>query len=71
MIDEQLILLSWRERVMLVYDLPDLSLVGQSALPGQGWGATHWARYCASDGSDRLYSRPCRRRQTEDIARHT
>ena len=40
-IDNRLILLSWRERVMLVYSLPDLSLLGQTALPGQGWGATH------------------------------
>ena len=56
-IDEQLILLSWRERVMLVYDLPDLSLVGQSALPGQGWGAAHSGSVLwFSDGSDRLYS---------------
>ena len=56
-IDEQLILLSWRERVMLVYDLPDLSLVGQSTLPGQGWGATHSGSVLwFSDGSDRLYS---------------
>lgn len=56
-IDDKLILLSWRERVMLVYDLPDLSLVGQSALPGQGWGATHSGSVLwFSDGTDRLYS---------------
>ena len=56
-IDDRLILLSWRERVMLVYDLPDLSLVGQSALPGQGWGATHSGSVLwFSDGTDRLYS---------------
>ena len=42
---------------MLVYDLPDLSLVGQSALPGQGWGATHSGSVLwFSDGTDRLYS---------------
>ena len=35
-IDNRLLVLSWRERVMLVYSLPDLSLLGQSALPGQG-----------------------------------
>ena len=40
-IDNRLVVLSWRERVMLVYSLPDLSLLGQSTLPGQGWGATH------------------------------
>ena len=56
-IGERLFLLSWRERVMLVYALPDLTLIGQSPLPGQGWGATHdedtlWF----SDGSDRLYA---------------
>ena len=56
-IDDRLILLSWRERVMLVYQLPDLTLVGQSALPGQGWGATHSGSVLwFSDGSDRLYS---------------
>lgn len=56
-IDNQLILLSWRERVMLVYSLPDLTLVGQSPLPGQGWGATHQGTVLwFSDGSDRLYS---------------
>lgn len=56
-IDDRLILLSWRERVMLVYDLPDLSFVGQSALPGQGWGATHSGSVLwFSDGTDRLYS---------------
>lgn len=56
-IDNQLILLSWRERVMLVYSLPDLNLVGQSPLPGQGWGATHHDSVLwFSDGSDKLYS---------------
>jgi len=56
-IDNQLILLSWRERVMLVYSLPDLTLVGQSPLPGQGWGATHEGSVLwFSDGSDHLYS---------------
>ena len=35
-IDDRLVLLSWRERVMLVYQLPDMTLIGQSALPGQG-----------------------------------
>ena len=43
---------------MLIYALPDMTLVGRSPLPGQGWGATHddqalWF----SDGSDQLYSR--------------
>ena len=56
-IDNQLILLSWRERVMLLYSLPDLTLVGQSPLPGQGWGATHQGSVLwFSDGTDRLYS---------------
>ena len=56
-IDNQLILLSWRERVMLVYSLPDLTLMGQSPLPGQGWGATHQGSVLwFSDGTDRLYS---------------
>ena len=35
-IDNRLVLLTWREHVMLVYSLPDMSLLGQSALPGQG-----------------------------------
>ena len=56
-IGDRLLLLSWRERVMLVYALPDLSLIGQSPLPGQGWGATHQgSTLWFSDGSDRLYS---------------
>lgn len=56
-IGNRLLLLSWRERVMLVYELPDLSLIGQSPLPGQGWGATHeGSTLWFSDGSDRLYS---------------
>ena len=43
---------------MLIYALPDMTLVGRNPLPGQGWGATHddqalWF----SDGSDQLYSR--------------
>ena len=37
-IDDRLVLLSWRERVMLVYQLPDMTLIGQSALPGTGLG---------------------------------
>ena len=56
-IGDRLLLLSWRERVMLFYDLPDLSLIGQSPLPGQGWGATHQgSTLWFSDGSDSLYS---------------
>ena len=56
-IDNRLVVLSWRERVMLVYSLPDLSLLGQSALPGQGWGATHSdSTLWFSDGSHYLYS---------------
>ena len=56
-IDDRLVLLSWRERVMLVYQLPDMTLIGQSALPGQGWGATHTGSVMwFSDGSDRLFS---------------
>ena len=56
-IDDRLVLLSWRERVMLVYQLPDMTLIGQSALPGQGWGATHTGSVLwFSDGSDQLFS---------------
>jgi len=56
-IDNRLMVLSWRERVMLVYSLPDLSLLGQSPLPGQGWGATHsGSTLWFSDGSHYLYS---------------
>ena len=54
---DRLMLLSWRERVMLVYSLPDMTLIGQSPLPGQGWGATHNGSVLwFSDGSDHLYS---------------
>jgi glutamine cyclotransferase len=57
-VNDHLLLLSWRERVMLIYALPDMTVVERSPLPGQGWGATHddqalWF----SDGSDQLYSR--------------
>ena len=56
-IGDRLLLLSWRERIMLVYALPNLLLIGQSPLPGQGWGATHeGSTLWFSDGSDRLYS---------------
>lgn len=56
-IGDRLMLLSWRERVMLVYSLPAMTLIGQSPLPGQGWGATHKGSVLwFSDGSDRLYS---------------
>ena len=56
-IDNRLVVLSWRERVMLVYSLPDISLLGQSTLPGQGWGATHsGSTLWFSDGSHYLYS---------------
>ena len=56
-IDNRLIVMSWRERVMLVYSLPYLSLLDQSALPGQGWGATHsGSTLWFSDGSHYLYS---------------
>ena len=56
-IDNRLVVLSWRERVMLVYSLPDLSLLDQSTLPGQGWGATHsGSTLWFSDGSHYLYS---------------
>ena len=56
-IDNRLVVLTWRERVMLVYSLPDMSLLGQSALPGQGWGATRsGSTLWFSDGSHYLYS---------------
>ena len=56
-IGDRLMLLSWRERVMLVYSLPAMTLIGQSPMPGQGWGATHNGSVLwFSDGSDRLYS---------------
>ena len=56
-IDNRLVVLSWRERVMLVYSLPDLSLLGETALPGQGWGATHsGSTLWFSDGSHYLHS---------------
>ena len=56
-IEDRLVLLSWRERIMLVYSLPDMTLIGQSPLPGQGWGATHQGSVLwFSDGSANLYS---------------
>ena len=56
-VNNRLMLLSWRERVMLVYALPELTLIGRSGLPGQGWGATHSGSVLwMSDGSDQLYS---------------
>ena len=55
-VNNRLMLLSWRERLMLVYSLPELTLIGQSGLPGQGWGATHSGSVVwISDGSDQLY----------------
>ena len=56
-IGDRLFLLSWRERILLVYQLPEMLLVGQSLVPGQGWGASHrGTELWFSDGSDRLFS---------------
>jgi glutamine cyclotransferase len=48
--------LTWRARLLLVYDRPDLDYRESFALPGEGWGITHNGRELIySDGSHRLH----------------
>ncbi len=48
--------LTWRARLLLVYDLPTLDYREKFTLPGEGWGITHNGRELIySDGSHRLY----------------
>jgi glutamine cyclotransferase len=47
-IDNQLILLSWRERVMLVYSLPDLTLLGKALYRARAGAPPIRDRCCGS-----------------------
>ncbi len=48
--------LTWRARLLLVWDRNSLRIVKTIALPGQGWGITwNGSELIYSDGSDRLF----------------
>lgn len=53
---ESLYQLTWRARLLLVYDLPGMDYRETFKLPGEGWGITHnGSALIYSDGSHRLY----------------
>ncbi len=48
--------LTWRARMLLIYDRDDLAGVARMRIPGEGWGITNDGKQLIySDGSDRLY----------------
>ncbi|MCB1676792.1 MAG: glutaminyl-peptide cyclotransferase [Halioglobus sp.] len=48
--------LTWRSRVVLVYDAADFKGLEWFRIPGEGWGLTHDAEQLIySDGSDKLH----------------
>lgn len=54
--EDQLVQLTWREKVGFVYDLEDFSIIRQFTYQTQGWGLTYDdQRLILSDGTDRLY----------------
>ncbi|MDY6845679.1 MAG: glutaminyl-peptide cyclotransferase [Chloroflexota bacterium] len=54
--DNQLVQLTWREKVGFVYALEDFSIIRQFTYQTQGWGLTYDdQRLILSDGTDRLY----------------
>lgn len=55
-VNEQLLLLTWRERQLLTLDPVTLEVRNTAALPGEGWGITHHGdQVWYSDGSSVLY----------------
>ncbi|NPU84278.1 MAG: glutaminyl-peptide cyclotransferase [Syntrophaceae bacterium] len=53
---ERLIQLTWRSRVLLVYDRKTFRFLAEFPYPREGWGlASDGKRLMASDGTDRLY----------------
>ena len=56
-IENRLYVLTWRARLLLIFDANSLELIAQNPLPGEGWGITHHGtRLWFSDGSDRLFT---------------
>jgi glutamine cyclotransferase len=56
LLNDKLVQLTWRARIARVYQLPDLRLIEEFPLPGQGWGLTNdGTRLIYSDGSDQLH----------------
>jgi len=48
--------LTWKNKILFVWDSTNLQLLGSYPFPRQGWGLTHDNRYLiASDGSSTLY----------------
>ena len=53
---ERVYQLTWRERMMLVFDKRNLDYVEWFPIPGEGWGLTNDGEHLIySDGSDRLH----------------
>ena len=56
-VGKRLFVLTWRARRLVILDYPELTLLGATALPTEGWGLTHaHDRLYWSDGSDKIYS---------------
>ena len=53
---DRLYQLTWRDRLLLVYNKQDLAGIERMQIPGEGWGMTNdGEQLIYSDGSDRLY----------------
>jgi len=58
LVGSELILLTWKEEVALVYDLETLELTRQLEYEGEGWGLCYdGASLYMSNGSDTIYQR--------------
>ena len=55
-LDGKVYQLTWRERIVLVYNQQDLKLLEYFRIPGEGWGMTNnGSDIIYSDGSDQLH----------------
>jgi glutamine cyclotransferase len=56
LLDDRIYQLTWRARMLLVYDKEQLNLIERMRIPGEGWGMTNdGEQLIYSDGSDRLF----------------
>jgi glutamine cyclotransferase len=56
LLDDKLVQLTWRAGIARVYQRPQLQLIEEFPIPGQGWGLTNdGKRLIYSDGSDQLH----------------
>lgn len=56
-VGERLFVLTWRARRLVILDYPELTPLGTTTFPTEGWGLTHaHGRLYWSDGSDKIYS---------------